>query len=211
MKVDMEEPRSVVEFAKAVIAQVPIIDYLILNAGIAALTFITSPSGHESSMQTNYLSNTLLLSSLLPHLEASAEKTGRPCRISWVGSRRHMSPSFGKKPLGRNENVLEYMDNPKNFSFTTKYDDSKALCAMFMYQLAPKLNTDKVVLNMICPATVKTAMGSDMPLPIRIYIGITRAIKGRSVEEGTWVILYAALVADASSHGQFLTDMDITP
>jgi len=212
MKVDMDDPHSVVKFTETVIAEVPRVDYLILNAGFAPFKFETSPSGHESSIQVNYLSNVLLLAKILPHLEASAEKTGQPSRISWVGSRRHESPSWAsKKPVKKDENILKYMDDPKNFDFTTKYGDSKTLCAMFLYQLAPKLNTEKIIFNMMCPGMVTTAMGSDMPLPIRIYISVLRAIKSRPVEEGAWVLLHAALVADSSTHGRFLTDMDVTP
>ena len=214
MKVDMEDSYSVVKFAQAVIAEVPIVNYLILNAGIAALKFATSPSGHEAIMQVNYLANVILLAAILPHLEAGAEKSGQPCHIAWVGSRRHVSPSWGgsktKKPVKKDENILKYMDDPKNFDFISKYGDTKALCTLFMYELAPRLNTDKVILNMMCPGTVTTAMGSDMPIYVRVVVGIIRAIKGRTPEEGSWVILHSALVADSSTHGQFLVDKDVT-
>ncbi|KAF4636565.1 hypothetical protein G7Y89_g1537 [Cudoniella acicularis] len=212
MRVDMEDPHSVVKFAEAVEAEVPIVDYLILNAGIAALKFGTSASGHESIMQVNYLANVVLLAALLPHLEASADKTGRPVRIAWVGSRRHVAPSWGpktKKPVKKDENIFKYMDNPKNFDYITKYGDTKTLCTLFMYELAPRLNTNKIILNMMCPGTVTTAMGSDMPIYIRVVIGIIRAIKGRTPEEGSWVVLHSALVADSSSHGKFLVDKDV--
>ena len=211
MKVNMEDPHRVVKFADAVIVDVPVVDYLILNAGFAPFKFDTSPSGHESGMQINYLSNVLLLAALLPHLEAGAVNNGRACRISWVRSRRHESPSFAsKKSIKKDESILKYMDDPKNFNFTTRYDDTKALCAMFLYQLALKLNTEKVIFNMMCPGALSTALGSDGPLPVRIYLAMVRAIKGRSVEEGAWVLLHAALVADSASHGKFLTDKYIT-
>jgi hypothetical protein len=34
---------------------------------------------------------------------------------------------------------------------------------MFLYQLAPKLNSEKAIFNMMCSAAVSTVMGSDVP------------------------------------------------
>ncbi|PMD60128.1 uncharacterized protein K444DRAFT_643110 [Hyaloscypha bicolor E] len=98
MKVDMEDPHSMVEFANAVVAEIPVVDYLILAA-------------------------------LLPGLEASAGNTGRASRISWVGSRRHESPTWAsEKHVKKDESILNHMDDPKNFGFTTECGDTRTLC-----------------------------------------------------------------------------------
>ncbi|KAL0256129.1 hypothetical protein SLS55_008521 [Diplodia seriata] len=44
---------------------------------------------HERTLQVNYLSNVLLLLSLLPLLRASAALARRPSRVTWTGSRAH--------------------------------------------------------------------------------------------------------------------------
>ena len=211
MRVDMEDPHSMVKFADAVKAEVPVVDYL--NAGIAALKFGRSASGHESIMQVNCLATVVLLATLLPHLEASADKTSRIVRIAWLGSRHHVDLSQGpktKQPVKKDDNIFKDMENPKNVDYATKYGDTKTLCALFMYELTPILNTDQIIFSMMCPGTVTTAMGSDMPSYVRVVIGIIRAIKGRTLEEGSWIVLNSALVANSSSHGNFLVDKDVS-
>lgn len=210
MKVDMGDYTSVSTFADSLVTNVPVIDYLLLNAGIGVIEFVKSPTGHESTAQVNYLSNVLLLAKTLPHLEASSDKTGRAVRIGWVGSRRHETPSWAsKKPVKENESIISYLDNPENFGLATKYGDSKTLCAMFMYELAPRLNPEKVFIDMMCPGMVTTSMGSDLPIYIRAPVAVARCIRGRSAEEGAWVVLNATLVAGDEAHGRFLLDNNI--
>jgi NAD(P)-dependent dehydrogenase (short-subunit alcohol dehydrogenase family) len=61
MQVDMGDYKSVTAFANAVKDEVPVVDFLVLNAGIGTIRLELSPSGHESMMQVNYLSNVVLL------------------------------------------------------------------------------------------------------------------------------------------------------
>ena len=212
MKVDMDDYDSIKSFAKAVKAEVPVLNLLILNAGIGLLKFERSPAGHERDMQVNYLSNVLLTFELLPLLEASAEQTGLPSRITWVGSRAHYQSTFAKKaPIKPEESVIGHMDDEKFFFPFQKYNDTKLLCAMFMYDLAPCLDKNKVLINMLCPGMVDTAMSDVLPIYLRIPVNIVKAIRARSVEQGGWLILNAAVVAGPESHGEFLLDKDIQP
>ncbi|TAQ84216.1 hypothetical protein B7494_g7459 [Chlorociboria aeruginascens] len=211
MKVDVADYASVSTFAKNLKAEVPVIDYLVLNAGIGVVKFAKAPTGHESTFQVNYLSNVLLLAELLPHLEASSDKTGRPCRVSWVGSRRHLNPTFeSTAPVQPDESVFSYLDDPKNFFARTKYNDSKCLCAMFMYEFAPRINKDKVFIDMTCPGMVRTPMGSDLNIVVRSVVGFLRFLKARTVEEGALVIMHAIVVAGPEAHGRCLIDKDLT-
>ena len=210
MKLDMEDYKSIQSFAKAVRAEVPVVDYLLLNAGIGMLKHEIAPSGHERIMQVNYLSNVLIILELLPHLEASATKTGSPAHITWVGSRTHSESTLSKKaPVKPSETVIGHMDDPKNFFPFQKYNDTKLLCVLFMYELTPRLDKGKVVINMICPGMVDTAMSDVLPIYLRIPVNIVKAIRARSVEQGVWLILNAMLVAGSESHGEFLLDKDV--
>ena len=210
MKLDMDDYISIQSFAKAVKAELPIVDHLLLNAGIGLLKHETSPYGHEHIMQVNYLSNVLLIVELLPHLEASAAKTGSPSRITWVGSRRHTQSTLsGKAPIQPGEFVIGHMDDPKNFFAFQKYNDTKLLCVFFMYELAPRLDRNKVILNMLCPGGVNTAMSDVLPLYLRLPVNVFKAIHGRPVEQGVWLILNAMLVVGPESHGEFLNDKTI--
>lgn len=210
MELDMDRYDSVQRFAKKLQEEIPIVHILILNAGIGLLQLERTPSGHDRTTQVNYHSNVLLISELLPYLEAGAEKTGSPARISWVGSRAHESTSLEKKsPIKPSEGVIEHMDKEEAFVPFQRYGDSKLLCVLFMYSLAPRLAPDKVIFNMMCPGMVNTNMSDVLPLPLRMIANVVKMIRARPVEVGGWIILNSALVAGPESHGKFLMDKTV--
>lgn len=208
MELDVDIYDSVQRFAKRLRNEVPIVDILILNAGIGVFKLERSPSGHDRVMQVNYYSNALLIAELLPYLEAGAEKTGSPARITWVGSRAYDQTSLRKTPLRPDESVLKYMDSEASFSPFTRYGDSKLLCLLFMYSLAPRLDPEKVIINMLCPGMIQTSMSDVLPFYLRVVINAVKAIRARSVEVGGWIVLNAATVVGPESHGKFFLDKD---
>ncbi|KAE8343121.1 hypothetical protein BDV24DRAFT_129716 [Aspergillus arachidicola] len=210
LELDMDSYKSVQSFTKALRLEVPSINILLLNAGIGLLKLERSPSGHERVTQVNYLSNALLVAELLPYLKASAEKSGQPSRITWVGSRMYFTTSLEKKaPMKAGESVLEHMDSEEFFFPNERYNDSKLLCAMFMYSLAPRVDQSKVVLNMVCPGLVNTNMTDVLPLHMRMVMGVVKALFARPVEVGGRLFINAAVVAGPESHGGFLGDKEI--
>ncbi|EAW09505.1 uncharacterized protein ACLA_037100 [Aspergillus clavatus NRRL 1] len=211
MQLDMDRYDSVQRFAQQVREEIPVVDLLLLlNAGIGLLKLERSPSGHDRTTQVNYHSNVLLIAELLAHLEAGAEKTGSPARISWVGSRMHARSSLeGKSPIAPGERVIEHMDSDAAYVRFYRYADSKLLCALFMYSLAPRVDPKKVVLNMMCPGMVNTPMSDWLPVYLRLPVNVVKAVYARPVEVGGWLILHSALVAGPESHGKFLMDKAI--
>ncbi|KAL9036673.1 MAG: hypothetical protein Q9214_006031, partial [Letrouitia sp. 1 TL-2023] len=217
LKLDMDNYQSVKSFASAIRRDFPRVDYLLLNAGIGVLKREQSASmtnsleivNHERTMQVNYLSNALLIVELLPHLEASAARSGTPTRITWVGSRAYHNSMLPETSLQPNDTVIGHMDDPKTFHSFKRYHDSKMLCVMFMSELGPRLNKDKVVINMVCPGMVHTAIFDGLPFYIRYPINILGAIRARTVEQGAWLILNALLVAGEESHGESILDKDV--
>ncbi|KAJ5951555.1 Short-chain dehydrogenase/reductase SDR [Penicillium vulpinum] len=210
MALDVDDYASVRKFTKQLREEIPVVHLLILNAGIGLLKLERSPSGHDRTTQVNYYSNVLLIAELLPYLEAGAEKTGSPARISWVGSRAQESTSLEKKaPIKPGEGVLEHMDKDEFFVPFQRYGDSKLLCAMFMYSLAPRVDPRKVVINMMCPGMVNTSMSDVLPLPLRLIVNVVKSFRARPVEVGGWIILHSALVVGPESHGKFLGDKAI--
>ncbi|KAJ5605718.1 short-chain dehydrogenase/reductase family protein [Penicillium lagena] len=211
LKLDVDRYDSVQDFTKVLQQGVPVVNILILNAGISNITFSRSPNGHENHLQINYLSNVILLAELLPYLEASAEIAGFPTRITWVGSRMHDTMnSFTKKaPIKRSESVLERMDSKEAHLPYNRYGDSKLLCAMFMYTLAPRLDTNKVIINMICPGMIDTGLTDSLPVYLRLPVNVLKALRARPLQVGGWLIVNAAVVAGPESHGRHLGDKDI--
>ncbi|CAI7587229.1 unnamed protein product [Penicillium pancosmium] len=209
MELDMDRYDSVQRFAKQLREEIPVVDLLILNAGIGLWNLERSSTGHERTIQVNYYSNVLLIAELLPYLEAGAETTGSPARISWVGSRAHEMSSLDKVPIEAGGEILENMDKDEAFTSFQRYGDSKLLCALFMYSLAPRLDPKKVIINMVCPGMVNTSMSDVLPIHLRLIMIAVKAMRARSVEVGGWIILNGALVAGPESHGKFLKDKAI--
>jgi NAD(P)-dependent dehydrogenase (short-subunit alcohol dehydrogenase family) len=210
MKVDIEDYESVQTFAKAFRAEHSELHILMLNAGIGTLKREMTRSGHEKNVQVNYLSNVLLMLELLPLLNATADKTGKPARVTWTGSRAHGTTSLAKKaPLKPGETVLGHFDGEESFVPFTRYGDSKLLPVLFMYEMRDHLPSDKVIINNYCPAMTDTPMSDILPIYLRLPMNAVKAVRARSVEKAAWIGLNAALVAGPESHGQFLSDKDV--
>lgn len=210
MQLDMDDYQSVKAFAKALKDQVPCVNIVLLNAGIGLYQLERSPSGHERVMQVNFYSNVLLVAELLAYLQASAEKSGHPSRVTWVGSRMYFDTSFEKKaPIKESESVLGHMDSAELFMPSQRYNDTKLLCAMFLYELAPRLDKGKVIFNMVCPGLIRTNMSDVLPFHLRMMMNVMKPLLGRPVEVGGRLLINAAVVAGAESHGAFLGDKNI--
>ena len=213
LKLDMDDYDSVQQFAATVRSTVPTLDILILNAGMGASKYETSPSsGHERVLQVNYLSNALLVFELLPLLNSSTEKSGSgssPSRITWVGSRMHRRATFPKRPLPADRSILGTMDDPAHFSLVDQYSDTKLLALMFMQDVAARVPQDKVLFNMLCPGMVATNIADGMPWLMRTLTNVMWWLRARTAEQGAWTVVNAAAVAGGESHGEFLGDKTI--
>lgn len=119
--------------------------------------------------------------------------------------------SFAKRPppLDTPTSIFSYMDDENAYSPLYRYADTKLLCAMFMYTLAPRLDAGKVVLNMVCPGMVDTAISDFLPVYWRVLVDLVKAVRARRVEVGGWLIVNAAVVAGEESHGRFLEDKEV--
>ena len=100
------------------------------------------------------------------------------------------------------------MDNAKLIPFE-KYHDSKLLCTVFMYNLAQRIQKDRVLMNMLCPGMVTTTMSNVLSVYLGLPVSLIKAIRARRVKEGGWLILNGVIVAGPESNGTFLQDKDI--
>lgn len=215
MKLDLDDYGSVCGFAAAAKATLPSLHLLILNAGVGNALYEQSVSGHERTLQVNYLSNVLLMLTLLPLLRETATADGalRHTRITWAGSRAHTYTRLHKSgpTLNPDETILGHFDAPENFAPFWTYADTKLLAALFLYELGERLSVqDGVVVNMFCPGLVDTRITDPLPWYLRIPLNAVKALCAKSVEQAGWVALNAAVVVGTVSHGQFLGDMSLT-
>lgn len=213
MQLDIDEYESVDEFATTFTSRFDSLHILMLNAAGIDFERKMAKSGHEKTIQVNFLSNVLLNLKLLPILEATADKTGRPSRVTWTGSRSYRKTSLESElPLKASESVLKHFDEENTLPLFTRYADSKLLCLLFTRELAQRCDNNKVIVNNFCPNTVKTGMASAMPFYVRIPASILMSVKGRPVEEAGRVALHAAVNAGPETHGRLLEDLSaVTP
>jgi NAD(P)-dependent dehydrogenase (short-subunit alcohol dehydrogenase family) len=210
LRVDLEDYESVLEFAKEVKQRYDgKLDMVLLNAGTGSLKWeIAAKSGHEKTIQVNLLSPALMVLEL-PALEKTATIKGVPSRITWVGSFVQFDHSLSKKPIQDVEKVLGHFDDEKNFVSMGRYSDSKLLGTMFIEQLARYVDPANVIVNDVSPGMVRTGFG-EYPIWLRGMFAVFFGLKARTADEGAKTYLHALGVAGKESHGQYLSDNQIT-
>lgn len=211
MKLDAEDYASVQAFATAFKAEFSELHLLMGNAGIGTLVREVAKSGHEKNIQVNYLSNVLLTFSLLPALEAAAESSGEPSRVTWTGSRMHKHTSLADprhQPLNQGESILTHLDAASGHFTTTRYSDTKLLVVLFQLELARRYPPTKVVVNNFCPGMVNPRMSDVLPAYLRLPMKAIMAIRARAPEKAGWIALNAAVVlGGGEAHGRCVEDM----
>jgi NAD(P)-dependent dehydrogenase (short-subunit alcohol dehydrogenase family) len=211
LHIDLEDYESVLRFVEEVRHRYNgKLDMVLLNAGTGSLKWeIVAKTGHEKTIQANLLSNALLALELLPTLEKTASIKGAPSRLVWVGSFVQFDHTLDKKPLQANEQVLKHLDDVKSFDSMGRYSDSKLLVTMFVEQLASYVDPEKVIVNEVSPGMVMTTFG-EYPIWLRVMLGVVYGLKARSADDGAKTYLHALSVVGKESHGQYLSDNQIT-
>lgn len=206
---DMSSYKSVNEFAARAEKELSRLDIAILNAGIANSSFQTSlETGHENTVQVNYLSTMLLSILLLPVLKRKSP-AGVPGRLTVITSMLSMTAKFAKK---KEVSLLSAFDDEKIFDPYDIYPTSKLLGQMFFWKLSDLVSADDVVMNFVEPGFIK---GTDLQRDLNVFgkmaLGLLKAASGRSVQVGASTYLDAVVAKGKESHGCVLMNWDIFP
>ena len=208
---DMESYDSIQAFVHKCDAELPHIEYTVLNAGIAPMDFRKVRStGHETTVQVNHLSTVLLTILLLPVLKAKSTRQ-EPARLTVVNSvMAHLCkfPNRGQRPL------LPSFDDPKTppWDPQERYGVSKLLPQLFLLKLTENVNSDDVIINMVDPGLTKgTDLGRDASGVILILSKLFMGIAGRTVDRGAATYIDALLGHGKETHGCFLMNTEIAP
>lgn len=208
---DMSSYDSIREFVGRVESQLSRLDIAILNAGLSSPKFRLVPStGHEETIQVNYLSTVLLSILLLPILKRKSPQ-GTPARLSIVNSGTSLRPTF---PNSHQSQLLKSFDNIKTAPSAgmETYSTSKLLCHMFIYKLVDYISADDVIVNLVDPGMTKgTELSRDMHRVLSAVFAPVAAVISRTVEAGASTYLDATIVKGKESHGCFLMDWQIRP
>ncbi|KAI8297010.1 Short chain dehydrogenase yanD [Colletotrichum sp. SAR11_59] len=207
-QLDMNSYDSIQAFARRAGSHISRIDIVILNAGIMKMSFSkNSSTGHEETLQVNYLSTVLLAILLLPVLKAKRKPDGDPAHLTIVNAALTLAASFPNRDA---KPLLPSFDDPKTFSSET-YNSSKLLAHMFLWKLADVVSADDVIVNLSDPAWCRgTALGRDAPGLLRWGLWAFGAT-GRTPRVGASCFVDAVVNKGEESHGCFLMSWNIHP
>ena len=155
LSLDLADLEQVRHFAAEFRARVPVLDVLILNAGLFPTSKQLTAQGFEMQFGVNHLGHFLLTSLLLDGVLAAP--AGRIIVLSsimhWLG-RIDFSSFTGQKP----------------YNAVRAYGQSKLANILFTQELARRLQGTRVTVNAVHPGGVDTGIARDLPaLAQKIY------------------------------------------
>lgn len=208
---DMESYDSCREFVDQC-AGLPRIDMVILNAGVMRTPFaIVAGTGHEATMQVNYLSTALLSILLLPILREKKHngdgKARRAPVLSVVGSDIMWSTEV--ETVGP---ILKRFDEPKDFAQPHWYGVSKNLLALFIWKLSEAVSPDEVVVSLVNPGmTGGTGFFTKESFLVRKAVGLIQFLLARKPDVAATTYVDAVVARGEESHGAVLSDWTVKP
>ncbi len=174
---DLSSQKDIYALAHQFRAKYDRLDVLINNAGATFGERQESVDGIEMTFALNHLGYFLFTNLLTDMLEANT-----PSRVINVSSSLH---KFGK---------LNFDDIPfKNgYARSKAYQRSKLANIAFTYELARRLNSQKVTVNAMNPGLVATNVGQSAGGIAEKVKGLVDKIAGMPPEEGAQTIVYLA-------------------
>jgi NAD(P)-dependent dehydrogenase (short-subunit alcohol dehydrogenase family) len=186
-------------------------DYVLLNAGICNTKFrINNATGHEETIQINYLSNALLASLLLPIAKSKRAAQNGPTRITFTSSDVASWTPFNEKS---NIPLLPALDKGAA-NLTDRMMVSKLLGQFFIAELAKRIPSSVVTINCATPGMVHDTQfnrevdgtfGGKLVKPILRRLGYTADVGARHITDA------ALHHSDDEIHGQYLSTQKLKP
>ncbi|PGH31738.1 hypothetical protein GX50_05461 [[Emmonsia] crescens] len=201
-ELDLASYASIKAFAQRASTELPRIDVLLENAGIATHTHDIA-EGHERTITVNVIGTFLLGLLLLPKLKESAMQIS-PVKPRWciVTSETHAMAEF---PEWKSPNTFEKLDDKKTLNMKERYEASKLLEILLVREIAPKLADSGVVLNMINPGFCQSELMREVHWLVLVIKTMLTHIMVRTTEVGSRTLVAAAASGD-ESHGAYMTD-----
>ncbi|KAH8686100.1 hypothetical protein BGZ60DRAFT_396889 [Tricladium varicosporioides] len=183
------------------------LDAVIANASVATGIFELAED-NESSITINVISTFLLVLLLLPIMRTSASRWNIEPVITIVGSGIHSWIDF---PEWEQSNILEFMNDPKTANMKDRYAASKLLQVFAFQELVLNIRGRelRVVVNMISPGLVRTALARNATGWAKFSIGLMKLLMGRTCEMGSRTLVHAAIAAGSDSHGLYFTNCNL--
>ncbi|KAF5688766.1 hypothetical protein FDENT_4709 [Fusarium denticulatum] len=206
-KLDLSSYQSIIAFAVNA-KNLDNLNIAILNAGIYKVSEAFSPTGYEEGMQINYLSNILLLISLLPIIKknAPAGETGHICLVSsdtaaWAQFEERTStsllPTF-KKPM-------------KKWDMGERCGTTKLLSQLFLTVLSKRVSS----VTLSCANPGLCGGGSDLAREAKGILRFAHRIQclvlSRACAVGARTIVHSVTTLHRQAHGHYVEGDKIRP
>jgi NAD(P)-dependent dehydrogenase (short-subunit alcohol dehydrogenase family) len=179
------------------------LDIVLLNAGVKPLEFRLSESGHETTVQVNYLSTALLSALLLPALKRTSHATGLPSRLSIVSSETHHWVPFPERTA---PDILARLDEPETFNVPWRYNLSKLLEVLWVRELASRTKSCEVLINTVNPGLCWSQLHRE---DSTTALWLFRILFARPAVQGANALVHAVVVQDEDTHGGFLSEQSL--
>ncbi|KAJ9219928.1 hypothetical protein DTO027B5_6879 [Paecilomyces variotii] len=216
-ELDLADYSSIITFVDRLKQSGIILDFAILNAGVASFEFgLNASTGNENSIQVNWLSTALMTLLLLPVLDnQAAAHIGRPRPIiSIVGSETAAWAKFKEAQIATKQHMtlLQTLNTEEYFDMGDRYYTSKLLYQLFFLELmrhhrSPTQQSSGAVLNLVNPGF---CYGSELHRGAEGVLGKAlggvKRVVGRPVSMGARTLVHAAVVAGPESNGKYLSD-----
>ncbi len=149
LPLDLGDFDDVDRFAQAALAKMPVIDVLILNAGLYTLKLHTLRNGFEAMMGIMHFGHFRLVQHLLPAVKSAAQG-----RVIVTSSVMH---KLGKI------NEASFRDPSQHKVGLLAYGQAKLANLLFARELARRLKDTKVTVNAFHPGAVATPIYREAP------------------------------------------------
>ncbi|KAF3065788.1 Short-chain dehydrogenase TIC 32, chloroplastic [Daldinia childiae] len=199
--------RSFVERAKGL----EHLHIVILNAGIMTTEVKINPNtGHEETIQTNYLSTALLTVLLLPVIKSKGLTAQQPGRITITSSD---TAAWAKLDESNQEPLLPSFDKPGKVDMLNRTFVSKLLGQLFLVELAKHVPSSVAVINTATPMMVyDSGISRDTSRSLQGKIAeVFRRRIGYTSAVGARMIVDAAVKHGEETHGQYLGLQELKP
>ncbi|KAI0887882.1 NAD(P)-binding protein [Annulohypoxylon maeteangense] len=206
-QLDQESWASMVAFAERARTDLDRLDIILLNAGLKRLEYTRSPTSHEVHVQTNYLGTALLSLLLSEPLRQTAQKLGKPGRMTiTTSSVGFIAPVRDITNPQEGNSIINWLDNPTSFvPGDSRYYLSKLLDMLWTRALASRLSASDIIVNTPNPGYCQSSFhrvdpNGDM---FSKYLAFTTVEGGRHLTD--------AAVRHPDSHGAYLSEQRLRP
>jgi retinol dehydrogenase 14 len=195
--VDLASLEDVRALARRLLARYPHIHVLANNAGTITSKGALTPEGNGKTFAVNHLAPFLLTRLLLDRLRASA-----PARIVTTSSAEHRRGRLDAHTLGRDQS---------SWAPLAAYRNSKLANVLFTRELSRQLEGSGVVANCLHPGGVRTQLGRELPLAMRLGWELVSR-RFAPPQDGARTLVYVVAAAQAGEvSGEYFEDCHPAP